>query len=164
MSKILLLAASLRGDSCNRKLIHVADQVLKPINCDAQVLNFSDFNAPLYNGDIEESTGVPSNINHFAQILQSAKGLIIASPEYNYSTPAPLKNLIDWTSRIKPMPLAKKPILLLSASPSLVGGSRGLLATEVTLLACGAYVFPRTFSLSNAYDAFDEQLSLKDEK
>jgi NAD(P)H-dependent FMN reductase len=165
MPKVLLLAASMRRDSCNKKLIHVVEQQLSAnAICEFQLLNFADFSAPLYNGDVEESNGIPENIDRFVQALKQASGLIIASPEYNYSIPGTLKNLIDWVSRVKPMPFARKPILLLSASPSLAGGSRGLLATEVTLLACGAFVFPRTFSLSNAYDAFDENMHLKDQK
>jgi NAD(P)H-dependent FMN reductase len=155
----------MRKDSCNKKLMQVIYKQLSTDNhYTCHMPDFSEFNGPLYNGDIEESTGIPSNIDNFVQDLKQSSGLIIASPEYNYSTPGTLKNLIDWVSRVKPMPFARKPVLLVSASPALAGGARGLLATEVTLLACGACVFPRTFSLSNAYEAFDEAGRLNDEK
>jgi hypothetical protein len=55
-------------------------------------------------------------------------------------------------------------ILLMSASPSLVGGNRGLWATRIPLECCGAYVSPDMFSLASAYDAFDDQGNLKDVK
>ena len=165
MSELLLLAASMRKNSCNKKLIHLVQQQLSDNeHYTGRISDFSKLNGPLYNADIEETTGIPENINFFAQDLQQSSGCIIASPEYNYSIPGPLKNLIDWVSRLKPVPFAQKPILLLSASPSLTGGARGLLAIEVTLLACGACVFPQTFSLSNAYEAFDEGGDLKDKK
>jgi chromate reductase len=165
MSQIMLLTASMRRDSCNKKLMH---QVYRYLNETHQqhvyhMPDFSNFTAPLYHGDIEANDGIPLPIQNFAEDLLQSEGLIIASPEYNYSIPAALKNLIDWVSRVKPMPLAKKPILLLSASPALAGGSRGLLALEVTLMACGVLVFPRTFSLAGALAAFDQAGRLKNE-
>ena len=79
---------------------------------------------------------------------------IIASPEYNASLPGVLKNLIDWTSRFRPQPFDGRHGLLLSASPSLAGGNRGLWALRMPLEHLGARVFPDMFSLSMAHKAF----------
>ena len=87
---------------------------------------------------------------------------MISSPEYNYSVPGTLKNLIDWTSRIRPQPFKGKNILVMSASPAMAGGSRGLWHLRVPLEGLGAFVYPEMFSLSIAYDAFDPQGNLKD--
>ncbi len=76
---------------------------------------------PLYNADIQNTQGFPAAVTEFIKRMHNANGIIISSPEYNFSMPGTLKNLIDWVSRITPMPWNKQNILLLSASPSLVG-------------------------------------------
>jgi chromate reductase len=160
--KLFMFAASLRKDSCNKKLIQIIAQIIKEQGMVADFADFSEFSAPLYNEDIQNNVGFPAEILHFTQRLQEADGLIISSPEYNFSTPGTLKNLIDWVSRIKPMPWKGYPILLMSASPSLVGGNRGLWSTRIPLEACGGLVFPDMFSLAGAFTAFDEHGNLKE--
>ncbi len=96
--------------------------------------------------------------------MQASKALIIASPEYNHSTPGTLKNLIDWVSRIQPTPWKGQYILLLSASPAMAGGNRGLWATRIPLECCGSFVYPDMFSVSNAYSAFDGNNQFVDDK
>lgn len=165
MAKILLLAASVRKDSCNKKLINFIAKSSIANNFEIEQLDFADFLVPLYDGDLEEKKGLPQAAQNFIIKLNEARGLIIASPEYNFSTPGTLKNLIDWVSRAKPMPWAKYPIMLCSASPSLVGGNRGLLHTAVVLqCCCNAYVFPQMFSLADAYAAFSADGMLKDDE
>lgn len=159
--KLLMFPASLRKDSCNKQLIQLAATIAKENNVEVDLANFADFTGALYNADIQ-AQGFPNEIQHFLQRFNAADGLIISSPEYNFSTPGVLKNLIDWVSRISPMPWSHYPILLMSASPSLVGGNRGLWSTRIPLEACGAHVFPNMFSLASAYSTFDEQGKLKD--
>ena len=53
-----------------------------------------------------------------------ADALLIATPEYNGSVPAVLKNAIDWASRRRPdSPLRNKPAAVMGASQS-PGGTR----------------------------------------
>ncbi len=160
--KLLMFAASLRQDSLNKNLIKIVDQLAKDQGISTDLADFNEFSAPLYNADDQNSTGFPAGIKDFIQRLQQADGLVISSPEYNFSIPGSLKNLIDWVSRITPMPWVGQPILLLSASPSLVGGNRGLWATRVPLEACGGFVYPDMFSLASAHTAFNESGELKD--
>lgn len=163
MTKILLMAASLRQDSCNKKLINLIGSLSMQQKIDVEKIKFADFLLPLYDGDFEETKGLPELAKAFIAKLKAADGLIISSPEYNYSTPGTLKNLIDWVSREKPMPWVKYPIMLCSASPAPAGGNRGLLNTVVALqCACNAQVYPPMFSLGNAYEAFASDGSLKD--
>jgi len=163
--KILLFAASLRKDSINKKLINLVAKLLaKESKADVNLVEFSEFDVPLYNGDIEDNEGIPVGAIKFIERLQAVDGLIIASPEYNFSVPGTLKNLLDWTSRYQPIPWAEKPVLLISASPSLAGGSRGLLHTRVSLEVCGAYVYPKMFSLANAYEAFSSRGTFNDKE
>lgn len=160
----MLMAASLRKDSVNKKLIRLVAKLLESQKHDIDLAEFSEFNAPLYDGDIEANQGIPEGANAFAKRMQASDALIISSPEYNFSMPGTLKNLIDWVSRIKPLPFAQKKIYLMSASPSLVGGNRGLWSIRIPLEATNALVYPSMFSLASAYDAFTEEGALKDEK
>lgn len=154
--KILMMAASLRKESFNKKLIDILQEIALRKKIETQSVDFAHFSAPLYNYDIEESLGIPPTIADFIEHLNQTDALILASPEYNFSIPAPLKNLIDWVSRATPSPFKARPILLLSASPALCGGARGLLDLSTSLRACGAYVSPLTFSLSEAHNVFVE--------
>ena len=81
----------------------------------------AEFECPSYDGDVEADAGVPAPAQEFCRRLQAADALMIASPEYNASMPGVLKNLIDWTSRLRPQPFNGKQAFLLSASPSMAG-------------------------------------------
>ena len=69
--------------------------------------------------------------------------------------PGVLKNAIDWVSRFRPQPFNERHGLLLSASPSMVGGNRGLWALRVPFEHLGARLYPDMFSLAQAHQAFD---------
>jgi hypothetical protein len=87
---------------------------------------------------------------------------VISSPEYNASMPAALKNSIDWVSRFNPQPVNERHALLLSASPSMTGGNRGLWALRVPLEHLGARVYPDMFSLAQAHLALNADGTIKD--
>lgn len=160
--KLLMLAASLRRASFNKQLIDLTASIAKRHGIETQVIEFKDYELPFYNADDQDTYGLPHNAEKFIKDMHSADGLILAVPEYNYAIPGVLKNLIDWVSRAKPMPWAKQQILLMSASPSLVGGNRGLWSTRVPLEACGAFVFPNMFSLASSHQAFSTEGQLTD--
>jgi chromate reductase len=84
------------------------------------------------------------------QRLEAADAFVIASPEYNAAMPGMLKNSIDWASRFRPQPFNGRHCMLLSASPSMVGGNRGLWSLRVPLEHLGARVYPDMFSLAQA--------------
>jgi chromate reductase, NAD(P)H dehydrogenase (quinone) len=159
--RILAFAASLRAGSLNRQLIELAAQIARDAGADVNLVDFRTFEIPLYDGDLE-SSGLPAGAVELQRGIQRADGIMIATPEYNYSISGVLKNAIDWVSRARPMPWRGKSVYLLSASPSLVGGARGLWQTRIPLEACGALVFPDMFSLPVAHDAFDAEGQLRD--
>ena len=80
---------------------------------------------PSYDGDVENGPGIPTGAEELRRRLSESDAFIVSSPEYNGSMPGTLKNLIDWTSRFRPQPFDGKHGLLLSASPSMVGGNGG---------------------------------------
>jgi chromate reductase, NAD(P)H dehydrogenase (quinone) len=79
---------------------------------------------PLYNADLQAETGFPVPVSTLAEAIRVADGVIIVSPEYNFSIPGGLKNAIDWVSRLPNQPFAGKPIALQSVSPGPLGGGR----------------------------------------
>ena len=162
--RIFAFAAALRRDSFNRKLVRLAAAAAERGGVTVDLADFHEFDMPLYDGDVETATGIPAGAQRLRERFLAADAFVIASPEYNFSIPGTLKNAIDWASRVQPYAWAGKPGLLLSASPSLVGGNRGLWALRVPLEATGACIHPDMLSLPTAHQAFDESGALKDAK
>jgi len=114
------------------------------------------FDTPSYNLDAQLSDGFPAGADRLRECIQTNDAFVISSPEYNASMPGFLKNSIDWVSRFSPQPFNEKHGLLLSASPSMVGGNRGLWALRVPFEHLGARIYPDMFSLAQAHQAFDD--------
>lgn len=152
--KLLVFAASLRAGSLNRKLAALAARVAGQYGATVDHASMRDFDVPLYDGDLEASSGIPPGAQALRDRLLANDAFVISCPEYNGSMPGTLKNLIDWTSRFRPQPFDARHALLLSASPSLAGGNRGLWALRMPLEHLGTRVFPDMFSLSMAHKAF----------
>jgi NAD(P)H-dependent FMN reductase len=160
--KLLAFSASLRRASLNKRLLDLAAAIARAQGAEVDVADFADFDAPTYNGDLQDAGTFPEATLRLRDRLAAADGLLIASPEYNYSMPGGLKNALDWLSRLRPLPTADKRGLLLSASPGLVGGVRGLWQLRVPLEGMGVHVYPGMFSLSNAHTSFNDQGDLSD--
>jgi NAD(P)H-dependent FMN reductase len=126
--KVLVFAASLRADSLNRKLAALAARVAEQSGATVDHASMRDFDVPSYDGDAETAQGIPRGADELRRRLLESDAFVLSSPEYNGSMPGMFKNLIDWTSRFRPQPFDGKHGLLLSASPSMVGGNRGLWA------------------------------------
>ena len=117
----------------------------------------------IYDGDVEQS-GAPVSVARLGARIEAAGALVVATPEYNGGISGVLKNTIDWLSRLKPMPLRGKHLLLLSASPGPWGGVRGLWHSRVPFEALGVHVFPQMMSVPAAHTAFDERDCLSGER
>ena len=81
---------------------------------------------------------------------------MIATPEYNWSIPGSLKNLIDWLSYLKPCPLTGRTALLMCATPSKRGGPVGLSHLKTTLESVGMFVFPSSLTCGEAESVIGE--------
>jgi NAD(P)H-dependent FMN reductase len=149
---VLVFAASLRKDSLNKKLASLAARTAQQFGATVDLASMRDFDVPLYDGDVEIQ-GMAAGAQALREKLLASDAFILASPEYNGSMPGGIKNLIDWVSRFRPQPFDGKHGLLLSASPSLAGGNRGLWALRMPLEHLGARVFPDMFSLAMAHKA-----------
>lgn len=161
--KFLLFAASLRKESFNAKLIRLAAQVITQSGNIADIASMTDFDCPCFNQDLEVKDEHPKGAVEFRKRLLENDAFIISSPEYNASMPGSLKNIIDWVSRFRPQPFNEKHALLMSASPSMVGGNRGLWSLRIPFEHLGARVYPDMFSLATAHQAFAPEGTLANE-
>ena len=162
--RVLVFAASLRGASLNRKLAALAADGLAAKGVEVDRADYREFESPIYDGDVEVASGLPPGARAFNARVRGAAAFAIATPEYNFSMPGTLKNLIDWSSRERPIVWKGKPGLLLGASPSRVGAQRSLWALRVPLESLGACLYPDMFSLAQADQAFDADGRLIDGK
>ena len=117
---VLALAGSFRSGSFNQALIQAARE-MAPKHVRIGDLDLRTL--PFYDGDLE-AAGEPEEVAALKSAIAGADALLIATPEYNGSVPAVLKNAIDWASRRGPdSPLRNKPAAMMGASPS-PGGTR----------------------------------------
>jgi len=159
--KILVFAGSTRTGSLHRKLAALAADELRRAGVDVTLADLREYPMPLYDGDAEAAQGVPENARRFKELVRSHDALVIASPEYNGSFSALVKNTIDWISRpaAGEPPLAVfrgKPAALLSASPGPGAGKRGLRHLRELLEMIGMKVVPAQVAVARASEAFDE--------
>ena len=160
--RLLAFAASLRKDSWNRKLVRLAVDAARKAGAEVDHADFHEFDMPLYDREIQDNTGIPGGAQELIRRIEAADGIMISSPEYNFSLPGTIKNAIDWVSRAKPMPLRGRTAFLLSASTGQVGGIRGLWQLRIPLEGLGVFVHPDMYTLPWADKQFDEQGGLKE--
>jgi len=167
-AKLLAFAGSTRQESYNRKLLAVAISAADQAGAKVTALDLADYPLPLFNEDLEKESK-PGKLHELQQLFLEHDGFLIASPEYNSSISPLLKNTIDWVSRtfddLPPCAAYKGKVAgLLAASPGGLGGLRGLVHLRSILQNIGVLVIPDQFALSRAFDAFDDEGQLKDEK
>lgn len=168
--KILAFAGSSRRDSYNKKVLAIAVKGAEEAGAKVHLIDLKDYPMPLYNQDLEEEEGLPENAKRLKALMLDCDGFLIASPEYNSSITPLLKNVIDWTSRAetKEEPSLQcfkgKVAALMSASPGALGGMRSLTHLRSLLQNIQVLVLPVTKSISKAYETFDSNNTLVDEK
>jgi chromate reductase, NAD(P)H dehydrogenase (quinone) len=159
---ILVICGSLRKNSYNAALARALPE-LAP-----EGMNFTSAPAydalPMYNADMQERSGFPPAADALAGAMRAAHGVIIVSPEYNWTIPGALKNAIDWVSRMKEQPFKEKPVAIQSCSQGPLGGSRMQYHMRMTLTYLNAFTFgtPEVI-VGAAQTKFDKDLKLTDE-
>jgi chromate reductase, NAD(P)H dehydrogenase (quinone) len=158
----LMFSASLQKNSLNTQLVKLAKEIIEKNGGKVEFRSMADFDTPSFNQDLEASNTPPPGAIALRDRIVFNDAFIIASPEYNGAMPGLLKNAIDWVSRFRPQPFNEKQALLMSASPSMVGGNRGLWSLRVPLEHLGARVYPNMFSLAMAHKSFTPDGKLSD--
>ena len=160
---VVSICGSLRKGSFNAMLQRALPALAPDGMTIAPAPSFAEF--PLYNADIQNSTGFPAPVNALADAIRAADGVVFCTPEYNFSMPGALKNAIDWVSRLPNQPFAGKPVALQSVSPGPVGGARMQYDLRKSMMFLDAFTLnkPEIF-IGNCAARIDEKTGeIKDE-
>jgi chromate reductase, NAD(P)H dehydrogenase (quinone) len=168
--KLLAFAGSSRRGSFNQRVLAIGRRAAKAAGAEVAFIDLKELDLPHMDQDVEAESGLPAGARRFKAALSAADGFLIATPEYNSSFPALLKDALDWASRResrdeKPLaPFAGKPVGLLSASPGVYGGLRAQLALRTMLQNMQMLVVPTTAANARLKDdSFDDDGDLRDE-
>ena len=167
--RVIVIAGSTRTQAFSKRLARVAVRSVEQAGGSATLVDLRDFPMPLYDGDLEAASGLPEQAIRLRDLLKQHDALLVASPEYNSSIPAVLKNALDWLSRPHApepgvSPYRDKVAGLLSSSPGALGGLRGLVHLRQILQNVGCLVVSEQFALGNAGSAFTADGELADSR
>jgi len=159
--KVLGISGSLRKESFNTRLLGLA--------CDLAPAGMTiDMHKPLvdipvYNGDDEDRDGIPPSAVEFREAIRNADGILIVTPEYNFSIPGGLKNAIDWASRAD-HPFKNKPMALMGAAAGPLGSARAQYHLRQSMGALECLIMPRPEIFVGAvHTKFDDKGNFTDE-
>jgi chromate reductase len=158
--KVLGVSGSLRKASFNTAALRACAELMPA----GMTLSFAEIgDLPLFNQDVFDA-GLPEPAKRFRAAVAAADGVLIASPEYNFSLSAALKNAIDWASRPPNQSWQDKPVAIFSASAGPMGGARVQYDLRRILGQLWAHVLPRPeVFIGSAPGKFDAQGKLTDE-
>jgi chromate reductase len=168
--RILAFAGSLRERSINKRVLKTAIKGAESAGAEVTYIDLRDYPMPIYNSDDHERDGFDQNALKLQGLLTEHDGLLIASPEYNGSLPAALKNAIDWASRQggkyeRSKVFPGKVAAMMTASPGSLGGVRSLAHLRGVLTSVGVIVLPQEVAVTFAEDKFaDGGAEMTDEK
>ena len=119
MHSILCLSGSLRAASSSTAVVNT---ICRTLAHEARFSRFDIGSLPHYNADLDP---LPASVNALKAAIAEADGVVIVTPEYNYSVPGVLKNAIDWASRPGYASVFKdKPVFIATVSGGALGGVR----------------------------------------
>ncbi len=169
MAKLLAFAGSTRKNSYNQAILDVAAEGAREAGAEVTVVSLADYAMPIFNEDEETEFGIPERAQAFKELLMSHDGFLIASPEYNSSYPALLKNAIDWASRKagdeKVLAAYKGKVAgIMAASAGGLGGMRVLVVLRMLLENLGTMVLPTQRAVAKVSTLVDDNGVVSDEK
>jgi chromate reductase, NAD(P)H dehydrogenase (quinone) len=158
---VLAISGALRKGSTNTALLRAVAAAAAPLGMTVDIATLHGI--PLYDGDWEEAHGKPEAVTALDRRIAGADGVIIATPEYNFSVPGVLKNATDWLSR-QAAPLKWKPVGVMGASGGPIGTARSQYHLRQNLQALEALVMPKPeIFVANSASKFDKEGKLTDE-
>jgi NAD(P)H-dependent FMN reductase len=159
--RIVGFAGSARSESFNKKLVRIALDACAALGAETTFVDLKEYTLPVYDGDLEAADGLPENAARLKEIFSAHQGFVIAAPEYNGSISSLLKNTLDWVSRSPEAspdlaPYRGKFAAIMAASPSPLGGLRGLRVARDVLTNLGITVLADQVTVRSAYNAYSE--------
>lgn len=156
--KILGVAGSLRKGSYNKMLLKEAVRLVPK---DAKINIFNINNIPLFNQDLE--LNLPKSIVNLKNKIKESDAILLVTPEYNYSIPGVLKNVIDWGSRpYGDNSWNKKPVAIMGASIGGFGTIRAQTHLRQTFIFTNMFPINNELFVSRANEKFDQNGNLTD--
>lgn len=137
--KILAISGALRKDSFNTQLLKAVKELAPP---EMAIEIVTLHGVPLYDGDEEDKHGVPASVKALQAKVKEADGVIISTPEYNFSVPGVLKNGLDWMSR-SGNPFKWKRVGVMGASEGPIGTARSQYHLRQNLVGLEAITMPK---------------------
>ena len=128
---IVMIVGSIRKESYNMQIAKTMQERYKE-KMDIHIADIGSL--PFFNQDEEHDP--PQIVKEFKEGIKQADGVIIVTPEYNWSVPGVLKNALDWASRVDHV-FNSKPVMVLGASPGMMGTIRAQLHLRQILVAPG---------------------------
>jgi chromate reductase, NAD(P)H dehydrogenase (quinone) len=158
--KIVAISGALRKASTNTGLCRaLASVVPQGVSIDIVTLH----GIPLYDGDLEAREGKPDAVKALDSKIRVSDGIIISTPEYNFSVPGVLKNATDWLSR-GGSPFRWKRMAVMGAAAGPLGTGRAQYHLRQNLQGMEAIVMPKPeFFVGGAESKFDSDGNLKDD-
>ena len=158
MSYLLGISGSLRSGSTNTKLMRASAAAY------GGPLQEANLRLPLYDGDLEEAEGIPTEVQALADQIAGAEAIVISTPEYNKGIPGVLKNALDWVSRTKGGPWVGKPVAIMSATAGRAGGERTQFNLRLLMVPFRTRIIQGPeMLLAQSSDQFDEDGALVSE-
>jgi chromate reductase, NAD(P)H dehydrogenase (quinone) len=139
MMRLLAITGALRKDSYNTQLLRAVNELAPP---EMAIEIVTLHGVPLYDGDEEDKHGVPASVKALQDKVREADGVIISTPEYNFSVPGVLKNGLDWMSR-SGNPFKCKRVGVMGASEGAIGTARSQYHLRQNLVGLEAITMPK---------------------
>lgn len=136
----VVLVGSIRKESYHAAIASSL-QTLVPENVKLTLLG-SVGDIPHYDADLQ-AEGFPAAVLAMGKAIREADGVVVVTPEYNYSVPGVLKNALDWLSRLPEQPFTGKPVSIMTGSPGPIGGARAQYHLRQIMVFLDAIVFNR---------------------
>lgn len=153
MKKIIAFAGSNSSGSINHQLIQSVSKMVE--GAEVEVISLRDYPAPMFGVDLEEAEGYPDTMKQLFELMGTADGFIVSTPEHNGFMPAVMKNTHDWLSRMGRKVYNGKPAVFLSTSPGGRGGASALGQLLNVMPHQGAQVIGG-HSVGSFYDRFKD--------
>lgn len=153
MANIKIISASIRdGKKSDRVALYLKNYITANNLAEAEVLDLSKYNFPLFTERFKFLKEVSSELSEFVGKVNHADAVIIVTPEYNGGYPAALKNIID----VLVDEWKHKPVAISTVSSGPFGGSQSIISLQFSLWKIGAYTVPAMFPVPTVENSFSE--------
>ena len=151
--KLVGIVGTNSSESTNRRLLQYMKQHYSE-QAEIEICEIDEI--PVF--DEPEDKTAPQAVQKLSDKIEASDGVIFATPEYDHSIPAVLKNAIEWLSYTT-RPLINKPVMIIGASLGALGTSRAQAHLRQILEApeLKALIMPNVeYLLGRALEAFDD--------